>query len=167
MRMIQHLVLGGLLCACACACASAPPPPPPAPPKPEAPPPPIPREAYLKGYAVCEVREAFAGTAALQAGLHWLVDGALHNRGNREIVWLEVEFHVSTSGKRFRHIVLNPLEGHDSIPAGGSREIAFPVCPLTDGIVGDYDPARSEYPPPQVTAKVTDIRFADEPPPVR
>jgi len=158
MRKIVLLIVVGLLSAC----ASAPPPPPP-PAKPEAPPPPIPKATYLQGYITAEVREAFAGTAALQPGLHWLVDGALHNRGNREIVWLEAEFHVSISGKRFRHIVIDPLAGQDGIPPAGSREIAFPVCPLEDGITGTYDPARTDYPPPQVTARVTDIRFAGEP----
>jgi len=142
------------------ACASAPPPPPPAP-RLEAPQPPIPKETYLKGHVVCEVREAFQGTAALEPGLLWLVDGAIHNRGNRTITWIEVEFSVSASGKKYRHVVLDPVQGHDELPPGRTHEIAFPVCRLEDGIAGDYDPNQSVYPPPQVTARVTDVRFSE------
>lgn len=140
-------------------CASTPPAPPPQ--QPAAPAAPISRETYLHGYVACEVREAFQGTAALEPGLHWLVDAALHNRGNRTITSVEVEFLVSTTGKRYRHVVFDTVHGGEALPPGATREVAFPVCRIEDGIAGAYDPGRSDYPAPTVVGTVTDVQLSD------
>jgi hypothetical protein len=144
-------------------CASAPPTPEPkvvpAAPEPEAP---IPKQQYLQGFITLQLEAVFSGTAALQAGLQWLVSGTIHNRGNRDISWLEAEFHIMPRGAAYKHIVIDPLAGQDGIDAHGSRGFTLPVCPLEQGIAGQYDPEQSQWPEPQVTIRVVDVKFADE-----
>lgn len=144
-------------------CASAPAPAPEAPPAPAAPDFPMPKDQYLQGFVHVEVETVFSGAAALQAGLQWLVGGSIHNRGNRAISWLEAEFTVNPKGGSFRHIVIDPLSGQDGVDPNDSRGFTLPVCPLDQGLAGDYDPADKEWPPPAVTVRVVDMKFADEP----
>jgi len=136
-------------------CAAPPPPPPPKPPAPVAP---HTKQHYLSGYLVVAIDESFQGTKAQEPGLQWLVSARLENRGNRDVEWLEVEFIVETSGNKYRHIVIDPIEGHDPIPAATVRELSFPVCPLEDGMAGTYDP-EVQPPPPVITARVVDVRL--------
>ena len=122
------------------------------------------KDSYLSGWLTAEVQEVFVGTATLQPGLQWLVLGVFHNQGNRDVEWIEVEFHIATTGKRYRHIVVDPVQGIDPVPAGEQAHFNVPVCGLPDGVAGDYDPNRSDYPPPEVTAKVVDLRFSGSDP---
>lgn len=122
----------------------------------------MPKDQYLQGFVQVNVESVFSGSAALQAGTQWLVGGTIHNRGNRDISWLEAEFSVNPKGASYKHIVIDPLSGQDGIAAQDSRGFMIPICPLEQGIPGEYDPGVKEWPAPQVTVRVVDMRFADE-----
>ena len=120
------------------------------------------RDQYLQGFVQMQAESVFSGGSALQSGVHWLVSGTIANRGNRDIVWLEAEFHVTPKGGVYRHIVLDPLEGQDGVDAGAVRGFTIPICPLDQGIVGEYDPEVSVWPAPRVEMRVVGLKFADE-----
>ena len=161
MRHWPAVMATGLMCGC----ASAPPPAPPAPEPvaPQQPQFPLSKDQYLQGFVQVQVESVFSGAAALQAGLQWLVAGTIHNRGNRDISWIEAEFRVNPKGAAFKHIVIDPIQGQDGVGAQDSRGFTLPVCPLEQGLAGDYDPEASEWPAPEVTVRVVGLKFADEP----
>ncbi len=141
-------------------CASPPPPvvvaPPP--PKPAAP---IPGDQYVQGFVTLRIDAVFTGAAALESGLHWLVSGVIVNQGNREIAWLEADFRVTPKGGSFKHIVIDPLEGQDGVAPGNQRGFTLSVCPLEQGIAGEYDVGQVDWPEPGVSARVMGLKFTD------
>lgn len=143
-------------------CASAPAPAPPAAAEPALPTTPIEKGSYLNEYLPFRTLEVFSGTAAQEPGLHWVLSGELVNRGNRTLVWIEMEFHVRATGRRFKHVVLDPIQGLDPVAAGATRPFILPVCPLPAGIRGEYDPERQDHPAPEIDGRVVDLRFEDE-----
>ncbi len=150
----------GLMCGCATTPApEAAAPVVTAPPVPTAP---MTKDQYLQGFVQVQIEAVFSGAAALQAGLQWLVSGTLHNRGDRDISWLEAEFQIIPKGGVYKHIVIDPIQGQDGVDANATRGFTLPICPLEQGIPGDYDPEASQWPEPQVTVRVIDLKFADE-----
>ncbi|MDY0060300.1 MAG: hypothetical protein RBU45_10850 [Myxococcota bacterium] len=158
-------LVGGLLLALSLAACAAPRPAPPPPPAPVAAPPTRPLSAgeYLATQVDYQVLEVYVGAPAYRAALHWQVAGRLTNRGPRPLVRVDARFTFPETGHQERVAILDPLQEHQPLGPGESREFQTVTARLQFGTKTPVTQGQlASLAPPPVEVQLVDLQLGDE-----